>query len=250
MIIIARLFRLLFALTFTRKYYFGLYKRFFRPYNIFRGVSSTSQYLGRFRMRVDLDEWIQQNIFFFGVYDEAGIRLVKSVLSEGDVFLDIGANVGCFTLVASEATGRKGKVIAFEAVRRVADRLEENIGLNGLENVSVVRKAVYDRETLLRFYIASQENLGMSSIFHHDTESGVIENVPAIDLDHFLKDYMLDGIKMIKIDVEGAEIFALRGMKETIKRFKPLILVEVSPQVTKEFSDRKLVFDFFSGYRL
>ncbi|HYW94508.1 MAG TPA: FkbM family methyltransferase [Bacteroidales bacterium] len=251
MITVARLFKLLFKLKFTRKYYFGLYKRLFRPTNLFGGIATICRYGDHQRMKVDLDEWIQQNVFLFGIYDAAGIGFIRSFLKKGDAFLDIGANVGCYTLAASDIIGEKGRVIAFEAVKKVADRLEENVRLNNLANITIVRKAVYEKETLLNFHVAAQQNLGMSSILHHDTESGITEEVPAIDLDHFLPGYELPAIQLVKMDIEGAEIFALRGMRETLLKYKPHVLIEVSPQVLPEASERQKIFDFFDdlGYK-
>ncbi len=200
-------------------------------------------------MKVDLDDWIQQNIFFLGVYDPANIGFLKQYLNTGDIFIDIGANVGCFTMAGSAAVGINGKVFAFEPIEILADRLEYNLSLNRLENVTVVRKAVYSEVTSLEFYMAKQENLGMSSINRHDMESGIIQEIPAITLDYFLSDKDIPGIKLIKIDIEGAEIFALEGMRNTIIKHKPAFMVEVSAQVIKSESDRAMVFDFFNEMR-
>ncbi|MCK5137786.1 MAG: FkbM family methyltransferase [Bacteroidales bacterium] len=247
MYIVAWIIKVLFHFKFIQKHYFGFYRRIFKPLNLFKGVSATCRYNGTFKMKVDLDDWIQQNVFFIGVYDPIHIRFLKKYLKEGDIFIDIGANVGCFTLVGSAAVGENGHVFAFEPIKIVADRLDHNILINRLENVTVVRKAVFNEDTNLEFYFAKQENLGMSSIHRHDTESGMTQEIPAITLDHYLMDKEVTGIKLIKIDIEGAEIYALEGMKNTISIYKPAFIVEVSAQVLGSESDRDKVFDFFDA---
>ena len=241
--ILPGIFKFVFRFKFLQKYYFGFYKRLFKPFQLFKGKSAVCKYDKNLKMKVDIDEWIQQHVYFFGMYDISGINFIKSILKKDDIFIDIGANVGCFSLIASELVGENGSVHAFEPVKYVADRLEYNLSLNNIENVSIVRKAVFDKVTTLDLFVSSQENLGMSSILRHDTESGESEKVSAIDLDSYISDEKINKVKLIKIDIEGAEIFALEGMKESLKKFKPHLLIEVSNQVLKHETDRNKIFD-------
>jgi FkbM family methyltransferase len=241
--LIAWTFKIIFKIKFFRYYYFALYKRLFRPFNLFKGVSIECKYSNTLRIKADLEDWIQQNIFFTGVYDSKSVKFVKKTLSEGDTFLDIGANIGCFTLVGSQKVGRSGRVIAFEPVDFVSKKLENNIFLNKLDNVTIVRKAVYEKDTHIKLHLARQENLGMSSIQRHDSESGEIINVEAISLDEYLRKENINEVKIIKIDIEGAELPALKGMDNILSRLKPVLMVEVSPDVTKSSKERLRVFD-------
>jgi len=241
--LIAWVFKITFKIKFFRHYYFALYKRLFRPYNLFKGVSIKCKYSDTLRIKADLEDWIQQNIFFTGVYDSKSVRFVKDTLNEGDTFLDIGANIGCFTLVAAQKVRRSGRVIAFEPVEFVSKKLEHNILINKLDNVTVVRKAVYERDTHIKLHVARKENLGMSSILKHDTESGEVLNVEAVSLDEYLKNKNINEVKIIKLDIEGAELPALKGMDNILSRLKPVLIVEVSPEVTKSSKDRLQVFE-------
>jgi len=242
--LIAWTFKIIFKIKYFRYYYFALYKRLFRPFNLFKGVSIECKYSDTLRIKADLEDWIQQNIFFTGVYDSKSVNFIKRTLSEGDTFIDMGANIGCFTLVGSRKVGRRGRVIAFEPVDLVSKKLEQNILLNKLDNVTIVRKAVYDRNTHIKLHLARQENLGMSSIQRHDSESGEILNVEAISLDEYLRKENINGLKIIKIDIEGAELPALKGMDNILSTLKPILMVEVSPDVTKSSTERFRVFDF------
>ena len=241
--LIAWTFKIIFRTKYFRHYYFALYKRLFRPLNLFKGVSIECKYSDTLRIKADLEDWIQQNIFFTGVYDSKSVNFIKKTLSEGDIFIDIGANIGCFTLVGSHKVGRRGSVIAFEPVDLASNKLEQNILLNNLDNVTIVKKAVYDRNTHIKLHLAQQENLGMSSIQRHDSESGEIISVEAISLDEYLRKENINEIKIIKIDIEGAELPALKGMDNILSRLKPILMVEVSPDVTKSSIERLRVFD-------
>ena len=224
-------FKILFRIPFFRKRYFGFYKRIFKPFRLFRRQTAICRYDSDLKINADLEEWIQQHIYFFGTWDEPGSRFLKSQLKPGDVFLDIGANIGSYSMVASKIVGLQGEVHAFEPVARVFSKLMQNIELNKLINISANRNAVYETSGTLELYVSSKENEGMSSIFHHDTESGEVERVEAITIDEYIEKKNLKRVDMIKIDIEGAEWFALRGMQNTINLFKPLILMEVSDDV-------------------
>ena len=190
-------------------------------------------------MKLDLDEWIQQHIYFLGYFDPRGIRYIKNQLYEGEVFVDIGANVGAYSLIASRFVGRSGKVIAFEPASKSFLRLSKNIIMNGLTNIIPERKAVLDKNTQVELYISNRHNMGMSSIFHHDSESGVTEKVEAISLDEYAEKKSIERISLIKIDIEGSEMLALRGMPKIIERFRPKILIELKEE-TLSHSDYKV----------
>src|SRR5687768_15967771 len=111
---IASIFRLLFAVKPIRHFYFAFDKRVFKPLKIFKGVSKNIVYRNTFIMRVQLDDWIPQQIYFLGSYEEKEIRFISKKLRTGDIFIDVGANIGVFTMVSSQIVGERGKVYAFE----------------------------------------------------------------------------------------------------------------------------------------
>ncbi len=227
----ARFFKVLFVIPFFRNRYYGFYKRIFKPRNLFQGQTVICGFDSGLKIKADLDEWIQQHIYFLGSWDERGLKFLKNLLKENDVFFDIGANIGAYSLVASKIVGPGGKVHAFEPVSAVFERLEYNIGLNGLNNITANQNAVYQTSEVLELFVSAKQNAGMSSIFHHDTESGKVEKVQAISIDEYVEKENIRKIDLVKIDIEGAEFFALQGMKKSLKRFRPVILMEVSAEV-------------------
>jgi FkbM family methyltransferase len=190
----------------------------------------------KFKLKVDVDEWIQQHLFFFGVYDEAGINFLKKTLKADYVFIDIGANIGTYSISASNKLDKSkgGMVHAFEPVSYVYKKLIENIELNKIENIVPNNLAVFQENKTIELFLSNQENLGMSSVFHHDTESGLTEMVEAVTIDSYIEiSSNITRVDLIKIDIEGAELFALKGMLNTLKKFKPVLLLEISENVLK-----------------
>lgn len=251
MILLARLFKFLFRFRFFKKRYFGIYKRIIRPLGLFKNTEIVTSYDKTLKIKLSLRDWIQQQIFFFGYYDERGIRFIKSQLKSGDTFIDVGGNIGAYSLIAANIVGEKGQVTAFEPVTQVRNRLMENRSLNQLHQLNIEPFAVFNEKTELVLHVSSQENFGMSSIHAHDEDSGITETVKAIRLDDYVIENNTNQIDLIKMDIEGAELFALNGMKTTLMKFKPIVLIEISSEVLDGTNIRAdKIFSFFEelGY--
>jgi FkbM family methyltransferase len=145
---------------------------------------------------------------------------ILNKLKQGDIFVDVGANVGYYTILASKLVGVNGKVFAIEPVPQTLKVLRFNIKLNGLKNVIVVDKAGWHTRTKLKLKIPMNE-FGLSSSFR---SGGLEVNVDAIPLDEVLNCTNRLEIKLIKLDVEGAEYEVLKGSIETLKHTKFVIL--------------------------
>lgn len=229
--LLAGITRRIIRLPFLRKHYYGIYIKVLRPLGLFRSTSLIHPYDECLKIKLDIGDWLQQQIYFFDAFDERGLLFLKKNLKEGDVFVDVGANIGGYTLVAARLVGETGKVIAFEPVKEIFDRLCFNIDLNKLGNVSAENFAVYKESGNLTIHVSDRENMGMSSIFHHDTESGRTEKAEAIALDDYVASAGIQKIKLIKIDIEGAELEALKGMQRILRDLRPLLIVEISDEV-------------------
>lgn len=134
-------------------------------------------------------------------------------LKEGDVIVDCGAYAGEFTLYAAIAVGNTGKVIAFEPDSQNYERLVNNIKLNNLTNVIAVPKGVWSQNTVLGF---NNSHSGVSSfLFDGKAESTI--NVPVVRLDDELSENGIRKVDFIKMDIEGAEIEAIKGAKRVLE---------------------------------
>ena len=121
----------------------------FTPYLSWRPFETMTTTRDGLRMRVRFPDKIQKHIYLFGVWEPSITRFVNNRLRPGDLFVDIGANVGYYALLAAKRVGPSGAVVAIEASPSIACRLRENIALNGFTNIEVVEAAVSERRKTL-----------------------------------------------------------------------------------------------------
>jgi FkbM family methyltransferase len=138
-----------------------------------------------------------------------------SLLKKGDAFYDIGANIGIFTVAVANAVGKEGKVIAFEPEKQSITRLKENLGINNLQNVKIIEKALGDENKKTKLYIGGTTgNFSLVNIYDQHADTQEIELVKG---DDFVKNNNLPIPTAVKIDVEGYELSVLKGLEETLK---------------------------------
>jgi len=154
------------------------------------------------------------------VHEEYTTILFKQLVKRGDVVVDVGANIGYFTILAAKLVGESGKVFAFEPEPKNFSYLKKNIDLNQYENVFAYQKAVSNKNEIVDLYVCDYDS------GHHTIKQGKgIEayrkgkrgntkkiEVETVSLDTFLRD-KIDRLDIIKIDAEGAEPLILEGMK-------------------------------------
>lgn len=242
---LAQFFKLIFSIPIFQKHYYGFYKHLFLKKNLFKGIIQKSYYDKDIQMNLRLDDFIQQQIYFLGYYDKAGILFLKKYLLEGSVFVDVGANIGAFSFIAAKLVGNNGKVFCFEPVSAIFNQLQENIQLNSYRNMMIEKIALFNENTNLELKISKETNLGMSSIFNHDEEKGNCETAKAIKGDDYFSLIALSKIDLIKMDIEGAELFALQGLQETLKKFKPFLFLELNEQILSQTKISKIEITSF-----
>lgn len=166
-----------------------------------------------------------------GFYEPHELMVLKKLLQSGDTFIDCGANIGFYTLYAASLVGLTGRVLAFEPSVREMTRLQENIALNSLPQISTFTCALSDHEGSAQFNIAegAGENTLADSFGYTDTALTERVTVQLRTLDNLAKEHAIKSLRLIKIDVEGAELHVLRGAKEILTQFRPAILFEVFP---------------------
>lgn len=148
-------------------------------------------------------------------------------LDEGSVFIDAGANIGYFSLLAASRIGQTGKVVAFEPIQRLVEQIETSIALNDFTTIDVRNMALGATKSELVLAIVPG-NVGGSSLVKHN-ESGITETVSVVPLDDAIPD--LDRVDVIKIDVEGYEYELLQGAQRVITTHHPVIVIEFSPNL-------------------
>lgn len=149
---------------------------------------------------------------WLGTYEAPLQRLLADALRPGDVFYDIGANVGFFSLLASQRVGA-GRVIAFEPLPANLELLRRNLALNGADNVSIVDAAVADTSGRARFTVGGSASQGALA------DEGIEVAVVALD------ELDLPPPTVMKIDVEGAESRVLAGAVRLLTHHRPVIFL-------------------------
>src|SRR5215210_591354 len=152
---------------------------------------------------------------------------------QGDIVIDIGANIGRYTIISSKRVGTKGKVVAIEAHPGNFEILNRNIKLNQLNNVIPLNYAAYSKETKVKLYVPDEES--GYTIYHtlmERTGKKFVE-VNANTLDYLLQlnEIRQEEVNWIKIDVEGAEFEVLKGATNVLSKSKDIaLLIEVHGQ--------------------
>lgn len=173
-------------------------------------------------------------------YDPMATELFKKIIKAGDVIIDIGANIGYFTLLAAKLSGPTGKVLAFEPDSEIFQILQKNIRLNHHKNVTLVAQALSNWTGYTQLYI-SETNRGDNRIYQHDGAQRTIR-IKVTTLDRYLEKMKtqinLSKISLIKIDIQGAELKALKGMKNLLQLNNNLkIITEIESLKLQSFGD-------------
>ena len=187
-----------------------------------------------FRIGASPQDYASYGIYFFDEYDADMTNFLKAHIHDGCGCYDVGTDRGWFSLLMGRLVGPSGRVDAFEAYPRNYERLSANIALNNFGWVHAYQLAVSKRTGRMHFVPPSNavtydvSFLETCSGVGHlvaDSRPGGIE-VQTVTLDQHAEEQRIDRLCFIKMDIEGAEVDALRGAEHTIKRFRPRIAVE------------------------
>lgn len=185
-----------------------------------------------------LDEHMGSQIFWRGFYSGEQLKLLNQLLTPDMVFVDVGANHGEFTAFAAKRL-KEGQVIAFEPVSSLFQKLKQNVDVNAFSNVKLIPKGLSDKNSIVNIYTTEAcfedgtKHEGLHTIYSTLKRSKILETIETISLDFFLETQNITRIDVIKLDVEGAELAVLRGATKTIRRFKPVILMEVNEETSQ-----------------
>jgi FkbM family methyltransferase len=172
---------------------------------------------------------VQMYIWLFGLWEPDLTSVVLRRLREGGGFIDVGANIGYFSCLASRVVGAQGTVVSIEASPEVFGQLARSVEANGC-SIRLLNKAASDRPGTLDVYAGPSHNIGLTTTVQGRgfARQATVEAQP---LDDMLTDAELRGTTLVKIDVEGGEVSVLAGMRRlaTQGARNLEILVEVSP---------------------
>lgn len=185
-----------------------------------------------FLFQADLGDWLGQYVYLTGCYEPPTARVIAELLKPGDTFIDVGANSGFFTLLASRRVGPGGRILAFEPVPSMRGQLQANLSLNAATNVVVYDVALSNTAGERLFHEGPPGHKGLSSLRSLDNVTTTFP-VKTLPLDELVT--ASDTVALIKIDVEGAEQLVIDGMRRLIEQQKPSIVVEVTDNYLAAF---------------
>lgn len=212
-----------------KKILFKLFRRFIRLFSGFRfrerfpainnfykrinGSLSPSKVIV-FNHVMYLDKGDAMGLAVNGVYEPSETRLIQELLFPGNIVIDVGANIGYYTLLYANLVGSSGKVYAFEPEYNNYRLLIQNIYANRFSNVEPVQMAVADSSREMRLYLDRYSNLDHRMYQSPDLKESVI--VKTISLDEYFSD-LESHIDLIKVDIQGSETAAVKGMRRLLE---------------------------------
>jgi FkbM family methyltransferase len=171
-------------------------------------------------------------LFITGNFEPSEMSWFADNLTDDMVFIDVGANIGLYTMLGAKLVGSGGRVIAVEPSEREFQRISFHVVLNDLSNVTCLRLAAADRMGVAHLKVAGKEKSGQNTLgkfVTQATEALRVEKVRTYPLDRVVSEHKLTRVDVIKIDVEGAEMRVLHGLAGTLKSLRPKLLVDLTP---------------------
>jgi FkbM family methyltransferase len=164
-----------------------------------------------------------------GNFERNELQFVQAFLRRGDHFVDIGSNLGLYSLIASPIVGPAGRIIAFEPSTRTFQRLQDNVALNGFYNVDTRNLGLSDKPGHLSLNISQTGHDAWNSFAATTADRFQLRmEVPVSTLDLELAEVDREKIVLVKLDVEGWERFVLLGGEKFLKEHDPALIVELT----------------------
>lgn len=162
-------------------------------------------------------------------YEPETTRLFQTLIKPGMTFIDVGAHVGYYSLLAARQVGEEGQVYSFEPEPVNFSLLVKNVELNEYRNISTISQAVSNNKGFSTLFVSALDS-GRNSVFHHGLPENGSVRVATTTLDAFLEEKGWPKVDLIKIDVEGAELDVLAGMTELLGKYGDLkLIMEFNP---------------------
>lgn len=244
-----------------KKAIFSAYAAYVRHCPVERGKHFLGQLLSRtlghaiymvdgVKLELNPAGWLDRELMCGKAHNPIVSEVIAHSLKDGGTFVDVGANIGYFSLLAARMKGVR--VLAFEPSPRELARLHRNVALNRASNVTVLPYGLADVDGVFWLNLAGDSNPGMNSLVDLSEFASCVERVPCtcVRIGSVLSESVLRDVRVCKIDVEGAEVGVLQGMAAVMPLMtKAVFAVEVSPLYLARagFSPRH-IYDFFAQW--
>ena len=195
---------------------------------------------GEWKLILDRDDVAMSGYLALGSYEPETVKLFTNSIKENSTVVDIGTNIGYYTIIAGKKVGPRGKVFGYEPNTDSFNLLRRNILINNFDNITPINLALSNILGERTLYFGDNK---CTHSFADNRKTGKNELVITDTLDNSLKKYGSPKIDVIKMDIEGAEILALEGMAETIERSPKLaIFTELYPKAIRRLGRSPVEF--------
>lgn len=230
-------------------------RRYFRKSALKNNPVIIDNFDSDIRMQVDTSRAMGAAIFWTGYHEFREFQFLHRYLKRDMVFVDVGANQGEYTLFVAKRLPQ-GRVLAFEPLPLIRRVLEENVRLNHFSNVEIFDYGLSDRDEDLTIHEVESDHEGLATFYLGERKSKASFEVPLKTLDAVFPATGLSRLDFIKLDIEGGELKALNGSYQTIKAYKPVIMIEINDETYRaagyNTADVKNFFDslHYRAYRI
>ena len=177
-------------------------------------------------------EQFSRAIHLSGTYEPNTLCVLRRHLRRGGVFIDVGAHAGVVSLAAARWVGRTGRLYAFEPSTREHQRLLDSLDLSGVSNVTPVRAAVGTTPGRGTLRVAAAPYSGLNTLgdrfAYDDIPESSRESVEIVTIDNYVQHHNIARVDAIKLDMEGGEAAALAGAARVLRRFRPVLVIEIN----------------------
>jgi len=236
-------------IPFRRKLYDFIFSKLWTGGDIIE-IKGSKIYVG---VKNEPDPMMRQTLQTYALsssWEEDTTKLFEKAVKKGDVIVDMGANIGYFTLLSAKLTGKEGKVFSFEPNQKNFEYLTKNIKLNNYTNVIAEQKAVSNENGKIKLFICPYDTGHHTINQKEGIESyrlGRGGEVSSIDIDAVTLDKYMEGksdrVDVMKIDVEGAEALAFEGMKNILSKNRHIkIFIEFFPLLIEKMGNSSKEF--------
>lgn len=196
-----------------------------RPFVVERRVAHGA------RMTVGLIDVIERNLLVHGVWDEQVAEVMRTSIHPNTTVVDVGANIGYFSLLASSLVGAHGRVLCIEPSHRNLSKLSGHLWQNKCSNTLILSVAAGQESGSAEIYFPTYNNAGAATLRANPTTQP--QHTLVLALDDIFEAHAVSP-DFIKLDIEGFELHALKGMERTLKRCAPVIVCELSDSFLRE----------------
>lgn len=223
-----KIIKILFSEKFLRRLSKGksesslIYKLIPRNYQYDTTTAHREVTLNNIQFKLDISDLIGWHLYFG--FEDQSTEQIFELCKKGDYVVDIGANIGYVTLNIAQKIGAEGRLFSFEPDPINFKRLEQNLALNNLPNITLENKGLGEQAGQFNLVVFEESNRGMNRIIEGSKEGVIIK---IISLDQYLEHHSIPKLNLIKIDVEGYEMKVLTGAQNTLEKFKPVLFIEL-----------------------